>query len=109
MIGHACPRDNRISHGEAHPLQTGNQSAAAGLAPLLCLLFKNNKKKIQQQHIVLFCLKLKKKRNKSELKPLKGKGEVSLGEENAAFKEGTEATARETLPLQGLSWRVECV
>lgn len=75
-----------------------------------CVCFsKTIKKKIQQQHIVLFCLKLKKKRNKSELKLLKGKGEVSLGEENAAFKEGTEATARETLPLQGLSWRVECV
>lgn len=92
-----------------HSRQGTSPQLLAWLRFCVCFSKTIKKKNSTATHsFVLFKIK-KKKRNKSELKPLKGKGEVSLGEENAAFKEGTEATARETLPLQGLSWRVECV
>lgn len=42
MVGHACPRDDRISHGEAHPLQAGRWAPAgdeSAAAVLFCFCF----------------------------------------------------------------------
>lgn len=81
MVGHACPRNDRISHGEAHPLQAGRWAPAgdkSAAAVLFCFC-------LTAAHSLEEKKKREKKGGESQIRHLKG---GSFGEGNVSFKVG---------------------